>query len=290
MQHHIEVTHQIGYGRYLESSSDGAGRATECGSYRMQTYRKVRSLERGLDILGVVNERRGATVSVIAEEVGLHRTTVYRMLETLEDLGFVRRRVADDTYWITARVQILGNGLEEDGALLDAATPPMRELITEIDWPASLVTPQSNMLIIRETTHGRSRIHVHNVGIGTRIPIETSAVGSAYLAFCDPKESSTLIDALINQQPASLRAKTARCLEEGIRTTRENGFAISSGGTWQWLTGIAMPVRCQNKLVACVNMVFLTSAFRSAETLGRHVPVLNRTVHQIEHGLQEKSE
>lgn len=252
----------------------------------MQTYKKVRSLERGLEILRVVNERPGATVSVIAEEVGLHRTTVYRMLDTLEDLGFVRRRVADDTYCITGRAQILGNGLEEDGAILEAAAPSMRELITEIDWPASLVTLQSDKLIIRDTTHGRSRIHVHKVGIGTQIPIETSAVGRAYLAFCDERESSALIEALINQQPVSFRAKTARCLEEGISTARDNGFAISVGDTWKWLTGISMPVRSQNKLVACVNMVFLTSAFRPTETLGRHLPVLARTVDQIEHGLQ----
>lgn len=251
----------------------------------MQTYKSVRALERGLNILEVINDRPGSTVSLIAERVDLHRTTVYRLLETLENMGFVRRRVADDTYYNTARAHILGSFLEEDCAILDAATPSMRELITEIDWPASLVTLQSHRMIIRETTHGRSRIHVHNAGIGTRIPVATSAVGRAYLAFCDSHESATLIDELIVRQPASRRDNTARCLEEGIRTTRENGFAVSSGDTWKWLTGIAMPVRHENKLVACVNMVFLTSAFRPAETLGRHVPVLDRTVRQIELGL-----
>jgi IclR family transcriptional regulator, mhp operon transcriptional activator len=60
----------------------------------MESTRPIRSLMRGLDALTVLNLRDGATVSEVVQEVRLPRTTVYRILETLCDAGFVFRDAA----------------------------------------------------------------------------------------------------------------------------------------------------------------------------------------------------
>ena len=47
----------------------------------MESTRPIRALVRGLDALTVLNSRDGATVSEVAQEIRLPRTTVYRILE-----------------------------------------------------------------------------------------------------------------------------------------------------------------------------------------------------------------
>ena len=62
---------------------------------------------RGLDALTVLNLRDGATVSEVAHEIRLPRTTVYRILETLCNAGFVFRDPSDDRYRLTIMVRSL---------------------------------------------------------------------------------------------------------------------------------------------------------------------------------------
>ena len=62
----------------------------------MESTRPIRALMRGLDALTILNLRDGATVSEVAQEIHLPRTTVYRILETLCNAGFVFRDAADE--------------------------------------------------------------------------------------------------------------------------------------------------------------------------------------------------
>ena len=64
----------------------------------MDSTRPIRALTRGLDALTVLNLRDGATVSEVAQEIRLPRTTVYRILETLCGAGFVYRDAKDERY------------------------------------------------------------------------------------------------------------------------------------------------------------------------------------------------
>ena len=64
----------------------------------MESTRPIRALVRGLDALTMLNLRNGATVSEIAQQIRLPRTTTYRILETLTHAGYVYRDSADDRY------------------------------------------------------------------------------------------------------------------------------------------------------------------------------------------------
>ena len=78
----------------------------------MDSTRPIRALMRGLDALTFLNLRAGATVSEVAHEIRLPRTTVYRILETLCNAGFVFRDEADDRYRLTILVRALSDGFD----------------------------------------------------------------------------------------------------------------------------------------------------------------------------------
>src|SRR5258708_17385353 len=89
----------------------------------MDSTRPIRALMRGLDALTVLNLRDGATVSEVAHEIRLPRTTVYRILETLCNSGFVYRDGADERYPLTILVRRLSGGFDDEAWVHQLAKP-----------------------------------------------------------------------------------------------------------------------------------------------------------------------
>src|SRR5262245_45797917 len=63
----------------------------------------VRAFKRGLDVLREVNWSGGIRAGDVARQLDLPRPTVYRLLETLEELGYIERSSSDDRFRVTRR-------------------------------------------------------------------------------------------------------------------------------------------------------------------------------------------
>ena len=75
---------------------------------------KVRALERGLAMLELVNDEGGVCPADAARRLQLPRPTAYRLLETLEDLGYVRRNPFDNRFLVTIEARRLSSGCDPD--------------------------------------------------------------------------------------------------------------------------------------------------------------------------------
>ena len=251
----------------------------------MGVYKPVRSIGRGLEVLAAVGQNPGAPIARLSSLTGIHRTTVYRLLETLENLGYVRRQVCDDSYFVTHKALNLASTCTSDTPILDAASHYLRELIDEVDWPASVAMMDGRSMTIRDTTHGRSRIFVHDASIGTRMPVLTSASGRSYLAFCDRDQRAEIIEALARSElPERRLAQDTAYLDRVLGEASDKGYAVSIGESRSWLTCLAVPLLRNGSAVASVNMVVLTSALRSIK-VEQFLPVLRDTVARIERDL-----
>ena len=127
----------------------------------MESTRPIRALMRGLDALTVLNLRDGATVSEVAHEIRLPRTTVYRILETLCNAGFVFRDASDDRYRLTIMVRSLSDGFDDEAWVTQIAKPLIEDLCREIVWPVSIAT-------LSGTTHDGARNHRSSQPAGDR--------------------------------------------------------------------------------------------------------------------------
>ncbi len=93
-------------------------------------YKTVRGLSRGLLLLKLLNKfDGGATPGLLAEFSGLHRTTVRRLLETLQEEGFVRRSRSDDSFRLTINVRQLSDGFRDEHWISALATPLLGKLL-----------------------------------------------------------------------------------------------------------------------------------------------------------------
>ena len=252
----------------------------------MATYKKNQSIAKGLLILEAVSDNPGLSITALSSFTGIHRTTLYRMIETLEDLGYIRKRNSDDRYFITQAVSKLGRKASANSEIIDAAAPCLRELNKQIEWPSSLITPKNKTMVIQETTHGRSKIHVHNVGIGTTVPFFTSAAGRAYLSHCNTTDREKILENIdLSLSNSTWPVINHSYIESILKKTKLNGFALSIGEAEKWLSGIAMPVLKDDIAIASINIVFLSGCINEKKAINHYLPLLKDTIHQIESSL-----
>ncbi|MDP7093247.1 MAG: helix-turn-helix domain-containing protein, partial [Gammaproteobacteria bacterium] len=149
----------------------------------MSSTRPIRALLRGLDVLHVLNRHNGATVSEVASEIDLPRTTTYRILETLCVAGYAYRAASDDRYRLTIMVRGLSDGFDDEAWVTLIAREYLYNLCQELVWPCAIATLSGNSMLVRQTTDHRSPLAVEKRGPGFRVSILTSAAGLCYLSF-----------------------------------------------------------------------------------------------------------
>ncbi|MDB6082868.1 MAG: transcriptional regulator [Gammaproteobacteria bacterium] len=239
----------------------------------MESTRPIRALARGLDALTVLNSRDGASVSEVSQEIRLPRTTVYRILETLCNAGFVFRDSADDRYRLTIRVRGLSEGFDDEAWVSQIAKPAIEELGREIVWPVSVATLSGTVMMVRESTDHTTPLAVERYSAGLRLPLLTSAAGRAYLAFCPAPLRETLVDQL-NGQSAELQRLLADIQAQGYATATRTRRLVDEAS-------IGVPVISHGDVLAVLTMRFMASAIPLKSGLERFLPKLRQCAAKI---------
>jgi IclR family transcriptional regulator, mhp operon transcriptional activator len=130
---------------------------TEKATKKPETHASsVRSLQRGLKILRLISRKAGE----IAEQVGLARPTVYRLIETLEEEGYIVRSSSDNRFRVTHEARSLGIGYDAVNSISQAAGPVLIELSHRFIWPFDLSVCVGTEMQIQESTHPRSPLSI----------------------------------------------------------------------------------------------------------------------------------
>lgn len=267
------------------------------GIFSMTTYTNVRGLARGLQVLRALNamEDGHATSQQLADLTGLHRTTVRRLLETLMEEGFVRRSTSDDSFRLTLAVRSLSEGFTDTERIATVAPPIMGQLLQRVAWPSDLTTPDGDAMIIRETTHRFSRLSFHRAMVGRRLPMLLTAAGRAYFATCPDEEREDILELLRSGAGGDEQQAFARndaLVRKLIRRVRDDGFG-SNHGDWTAqakIGAVAVAISADERVIASLNVIFLSRAVRLEDAVRRYVPELQKAALDIAEALKQESE
>jgi IclR family transcriptional regulator, mhp operon transcriptional activator len=257
----------------------------------MESTRPIRALMRGLDALTVLNMRDGATVSEVAHEIHLPRTTVYRILETLCSAGYVFRDSSDDRYRLTIRVRALSGGFDDDAWVVQIAKPLLEELGREIVWPVSIATLLGTTMIVRETTDHSSPLAIERYSAGHRAALLSTATGRVYLSFCPAAQRDTFIDILARSPKDEDRlARAPRTdLQRILAEIKLQGYAATSRARrLVEEVSVSVPVMMGERILACLTVRFAASALPLKLALERFVPKLRQSASRISNSFVEQ--
>ncbi|MCS3730736.1 DNA-binding transcriptional regulator [Bradyrhizobium betae] len=243
----------------------------------------VRAFKRGLDVLQEVNRSGGIRAGDVARALDLPRPTVYRLLETLEELGYVARSASDDRFRVTRRALSLGDGYDPGVVICQAAAPFLAELSKILVWPVDLSTYENAAMVVQETTHSRSPLSIDRGMIGKRLPMLRTSAGRAYLAACPARERDLIVGHLRRIDEADDRPflDEAR-LDRMIVEVQAQGYAIRSEGEYNPKTAsIAVPIVRNGAVYGCISIIWIRSALRIEEAVAQFASQLQETAAAI---------
>ncbi|MCW2248623.1 IclR family mhp operon transcriptional activator [Azospirillum fermentarium] len=250
-------------------------------------YRHVQGLSRGLAVLHAISRTANgcATIGDLSTVTGLHRTTVQRLLKTLETEGYVRRSASDGSYRLAHKIRQLGDGFTDDEWISEIAAPVLGELLQKLIWPSDLCTIDGTSMLVRETTHRFSPLSFHRAMVRQRMPVLSTAAGRAYLAHCGPEEREEILRMVVaggGEQAAIARNRPA--VERIIERVHRQGYA-SNDGEWteqSKVGALALALGHRGRVLGAINVVFLKKAVTIEQAAERYLPPLRAAVARID--------
>jgi DNA-binding IclR family transcriptional regulator len=194
----------------------------------------VRSVQRAVEILGLLSEDRPTvTVAEIVAETGLAKTTVVRMIHTLEQNGLV---------WSTSRGITAGPGLWRWAYLARRGWDLPEEFRQLMRGLSARTTETVNLYVTRDlqrvciAQQQSTQTLRHVVHVGDQLPLWAGASSKVLLRDAAPSQL---------ERVASMSPRGAEMLErlrEGIDRARETGYAVSHGEREVGVSAVAVPV------------------------------------------------
>ena len=241
----------------------------------------VVALARGLEVLRAFTPKDNILGNQdIAAITHLPKPTVSRLTHTLTRLGYLTYSERLGKYQLGTAVLSLGYAALANIGVRQIARPFMQELADYANASVSLGSrDRLNMVYVE---HCRSDATVTlRLDLGSRIPVETTAMGRALLAALPASERQYLMDHASKHDPKNWpRIKSG--IEQAVEDYRNHGFVISAG-EWQsdvHAVGVPLVPPDGSPILAlnCGGPAFLFDRKRLTEDLGPRLVNLVRNV------------
>ncbi|PSP26942.1 hypothetical protein BRC65_08505 [Halobacteriales archaeon QH_2_65_14] len=157
----------------------------------MNENQKIGSVDRVFDIIELVRNRDGVTVSTVAEEIDSATSTAYQYLRTIEDNGFLVEE--DGKFYLSLRFLDYGGHAINRQQAHDLAKAKVKELAESTGERAQYVVPQDGEGVVLHIISESQAVKT-GVRIGTRVPLHASATGKTILAFLPERELFDIIE------------------------------------------------------------------------------------------------
>ncbi|WP_221795660.1 IclR family transcriptional regulator [Oceanobacter mangrovi] len=218
----------------------------------------VPGLERGLKLLLEFNRHNAAlTAPELAKRMELPRTTVFRLLATLEIMGFVTRH--GNEYKLGMSVLRLGFEYLASLELTELGQPVLNRLSQEIGYSCNLVVrdERSIVYVAKVTPPG---ILASTVTVGTRLPAHATVLGRILLEDLSLSELRELYPENQLEGYSSNTPQTVESLHDMVQQDLKRGYALSEGFYESSISTIAAPVRDgTGKIVAALGATIPSS-------------------------------
>ena len=255
-------------------------------------YKDVRSLVRGLQLIEALSELGWARIGQLSAAAQVERSSSYRIVNTLEKLGYVTRRSEDGAVALTTKFAFLAEGLRDDDVVAQFAWPNLFELTRDLLWPCDFASLEGGKVLIRLSTHKISPMSIHRAMVGKERSLIRSALGMAILSAMSAEEldaSLDVIERLGGSNAADVRDRDA--VRQVAESVRQRGYASAAGLTESKISAIALPVIAPDRTVAgAINVVFFRSVMTPEQAAERYLAKLQTCVSRVEQALADWEE
>jgi DNA-binding IclR family transcriptional regulator len=206
-----------------------------------------KTVDRTLGLLKLVAAAppEGMRLMDLAEQSGLDRSTVYRLISTLVRHNYVDQDTMNKRYTLGLEFFALAAAASNRHDLSDRARQSLEALAEATGDTATYCLRSGAELICIDVETGSFPVKTMPMDIGSRRPIGAGATGVAILAALPDYE----VEAILERSAARLTRKPGQTLElirSRVAECRTNGFILAEDEPEGHIFGLAMALTARN--------------------------------------------
>lgn len=204
---------------------------------------RVTTIDTSFDILETLLSAGGMSVTELADELGIAKSTVHRHITTLHGRQYVIKE--GDIYHISAQFLEFGEHVQSRKEGYRLAEEKVTELAEETSERAQFLIEEHGLAVYLYRRMGSKAVRT-DPGIGKRIPLHTISAGKVILAHMPEDQVSYIFE------QHGLKASTEHTITDReqlfkeFEEIRQQGYGVNNQENVNGLRAIAAPVKNEN--------------------------------------------
>jgi len=239
----------------------------------------VKSVLKALELLEIMCKEKHCGVRDLSQKVGLTRSTVSRMVTTLERAGFVEQEHERGKYQATLKLFELGNEVIQHLNIREKAYPLMQQLSHETEETVNLTVLRGNQIMYIFKIDSPHLLK-SSAPVGSRPPVHCNASGKVILAYLPEDKKKMFLPLELHPfTPNTIISLTE--LEAELARVRANGYAVDSE-EWSLNTkALAAPVWDYDGKILAALTIAGPSVRMNAQRLGDLIQPLLKAAREL---------
>ncbi|MDZ8275275.1 IclR family transcriptional regulator [Microbacterium aquimaris] len=197
------------------------------------------STNKALDIIELLSQRpRGPRE--LSEALDVHRSTVVRLLHSMEPRGFVRR-AAGGSWAVGFRLVAIGQHALDDIDLRSVARPSLEVLSEELGHTLHLAALVGSDVVYVDKLDGIGAVRMKS-RVGAKALVHTAGVAKAVLAFAPEATRQAAMESCDFERFTDTTITDADALSAEYAAIRERGWAVDDGEAEDFINCVAVPI------------------------------------------------
>jgi DNA-binding IclR family transcriptional regulator len=202
----------------------------------------VQSVDRAISVLEILARSGGAGVSEVAADIGVHKSTAFRLLGALEARGLVEQNQDRGKYQLGFGVLRLASAIPGRLDLVRQGRPILDELAAEFDETVNLAVLRSHYAVNVDQARGSAAVAAQN-WIAQLTPLHATSSGKVLLAHLDAEARDALLEDANLARFTDHTITAPKVLEAQLEIVLAEGYATTFEEYEDGLNAMAVPVR-----------------------------------------------
>lgn len=188
----------------------------------------IQAVENALDVLEALSEvEEDVRISQLSEKLAMNKTSVFRLLATFENRGYVEREERSGKYRLGLSAYEIGQKFLSRMGLLRHARPVVERLARGCNEAVYVAVRRRKEVLFLDMVDTTQKVKIVSL-VGKRFPLETTAAGQIILAFNNTQDNA--------------KPETPPLSAGQFAPVRKQGYAQDSDALGEGIASIAAPL------------------------------------------------
>lgn len=202
----------------------------------------IQSIERGFAILEqIARHPRGIGLGDLSRRVGLHTSTVFHLVRTMVQLGYVGQDKDTKRYRTGSRLFALAAGALDENALLGLAEPALERLTVLTGESSHFAIRSGDEIVVVARTSGAGMLQLAD-RTGAPRPAHATAIGKVLLAAMAEDQLERFFSRVELRRFTQKTIVEREALTRHVEQVRRDGIAFDDGEFDDDVRCVAVPV------------------------------------------------